>query len=131
MSNSPLTIQQITQKGLEVFEEIITKSYTEIVIQNNLREIERLMRENRIPSNDVLRVAVNNDGTFNIYDFGFTGVSKRKLENIPQEDVPQCVMEAVSMLRIADEGDLVPELGFKVNDHLYYIIDKIRRVSDE
>lgn len=131
MSNSPLTIQQITQKGLEVFEEIITKSYTEIVIQNNLKEIERLMRENRIPSHDVLRVAVNDDGTFNIYDFGFTGVSKRKLENIPQEDVPQCVMEAVSMLRIADEGDLVPELGFKVNDHLYYIIDKIRRTSDE
>ena len=131
MSNSPLTIQQITQKGLEVFEEIITKSYTEIVIQNNLKEIERLMRDNRIPSNDVLRVAVNDDGTFNIYDFGFTGVSKRKLENIPQEDVPQCVMEAVSMLRIADEGDLVPELGFKVNDHLYYIIDKIRRTSDE
>ena len=131
MSNSPLTIQQITQKGLEVFEEIITKSYTEIVIQNNLKEIERLMRDNRIPSSDVLRVAVNDDGTFNIYDFGFTGVSKRKLENIPQEDVPQCVMEAVSMLRIADEGDLVPELGFKVNDHLYYIIDKIRRTSDE
>lgn len=131
MSNSPLTIEQITRAGLEVFEEIITKSYTEIVIQNNLREIERLMRDNRIPSNDVLRVAVNDDGTFNIYDFGFTGVSKRKLENIPQEDVPQCVMEAVSMLRIADEGDLVPELGFKVNDHLYYIIDKIRRTSDE
>ena len=131
MSNSPLTIEQITRAGLEVFEEIITKSYTEIVIQNNLKEIERLMRDNRIPSNDVLRVAVNDDGTFNIYDFGFTGVSKRKLENIPQEDVPQCVMEAVSMLRIADEGSLVPELGFKVNDHLYYIIDKIRRTSDE
>ena len=131
MSNSPLTIEMITRKSLEIFEGILTESYMEIVIQNNLKEIERLMRDNRIPSNDVLRVAVNDDGTFNIYDFGFTGVSKRKLENIPQEDVPQCVMEAVSMLRIADEGDLVPELGFKVNDHLYYIIDKIRRTSDE
>lgn len=114
----------VTLKMLEDFN-------AEMTIQNNLKEIERLMRDNRIPSNDVLRVAVNDDGTFNIYDFGFTGVSKRKLENIPQEDVPQCVMEAVSMLRIADEGDLVPELGFKVNDHLYYIIDKIRRTSDE
>lgn len=107
------------------------RTIMEMTITNNLGEIERLMRDGKIPSNDVLRIAVNEDGTFNIYDFGFTGVSRRKFENIPQEDVPQCVMEAVSMLRIADEGDLVPELGFKVNDHLYYIIDKIRRVSDE
>lgn len=129
--NSLLERQVIGDIAAKLFEDAYTHTYMEMTITNNLGEIERLMRDGKIPSNDVLRIAVNEDGTFNIYDFGFTGVSRRKFENVPQEDVPQFVMETISMLRIADEGNLVPELGFKVNDHLYYIIDQTRRVSDE
>lgn len=96
----------------------------EMTIGNNLAEIQKQMETGKIPQNDVMRVAINEDGTVNIFDFGFVGVSKRKLENVPQKDVPPWIMETVSMLRIAEEGNLVPELGFKVNDCLYYVIDR-------
>lgn len=120
MSSSILTIQDVTREGMHILE----KTFLEIVIRNNLKTIERLMREGTVPNSDVLRVGINQDGTFDIYDFGFVGVSKRKLMNVPQKDVPQWIMETVSMLRITEESDLVPELGFKVNDCLYYVVDR-------
>lgn len=96
----------------------------EMTIQNNIKEIERQMRDGVIPPNDVMRISVNEDGTINIFDFGLMTLSKRESKNVPQEDVAPWIMESISMLRIAEEGDLVPELGFKVNDHLYYVIDR-------
>jgi hypothetical protein len=33
-------------------------------------------------------------------------------------------VEAVSMLRMTEERSVVPDLGYKVNDKLYYIIDR-------
>jgi hypothetical protein len=33
-------------------------------------------------------------------------------------------MQAVSMLRIAKEGDLIKSVGFKVSDRLYFIAEK-------
>lgn len=125
--SGPINREEFNREVRELLEKEFNKaydSYMEAIIANNLQEIERLMRDNRIPSNDVLRIAVNEDGTINIYDFGFVGVSKRKLENLAQQDVPPWIMETISMLRIADDNDLVPELGFKVTDHLYYVIDR-------
>lgn len=100
------------------------RTHMEMTIQNNLTEIERQMRDGVIPPNDVMRISVNEDGTINIFDFGLMTLSKRESKNVPQEDVPPWIMESISMLRIVEEGDLVPELGFKVNDHLYYVIDR-------
>lgn len=100
------------------------RTHMEMTIQNNLTEIERQMRDGVIPPNDVMRISVNEDGTINIFDFGLMTLSKRESKNVPQKDVPPWIMESISMLRIVEEGDLVPELGFKVNDHLYYVIDR-------
>jgi hypothetical protein len=41
-----------------------------------------------------------------------------------QEDVEPWIMETISMLRIAETNDLIPELGFKVSDTLYYILNR-------
>jgi hypothetical protein len=45
-------------------------------------------------------------------------------DNIPQEDVEPWIMESISMLRITEDNNLVPELGFKVSDTLYYILNR-------
>ena len=73
---------------------------------------------------DVLRVCINDDGTFDILDFTMPSLGDKYSKNIPQEDVPEWVMHAVSMLRIAKEGDLVKGVGFKVSDTLYFIAEK-------
>lgn len=73
---------------------------------------------------DVLRVSINDDGTFDILDFTMPSLGNKRKKNIPQEDVPEWVMQAVSMLRIAKEGDLVKGVGFKVSDRLYFIAEK-------
>lgn len=71
---------------------------------------------------DSYRVSINDDGTFDVVDFTMPSVSDNKIrKNIPQEDVERWIMEAVSILRIAPEGNLIKGVGFKVHDRLYYI----------
>jgi hypothetical protein len=73
---------------------------------------------------DAFRVSINDDGTFDIVDFTMPTRGDKLRKNIPQEDVPQWVMQAVSMLRITDTGNLVEGVGFKVSDRVYYIEDR-------
>ena len=70
---------------------------------------------------DSYRVSINDDGTFDVVDFTMPSVNHRLRKNIPQEDVEQWIMEKVSILRIAPEGNLIKGVGFKVHDRLYYI----------
>jgi hypothetical protein len=71
---------------------------------------------------DSYRVSINDDGTFTVVDFTMPSFSERRLKrNVPQEDVDQWMMEKVSILRIAPEGNLINGIGFKVHDRLYYI----------
>ena len=71
-----------------------------------------------------LRVEVNPDGTFNIVDFTLPSSAGRLRKNIPQEDVPKHVIEAMAMLQIAEEGSYVNGVGFRVSDSLYYVAEK-------
>jgi CYTH domain-containing protein len=75
-------------------------------------------------SQDVLRVSINDDETFDITDFALPSEGDKVRKNIPQEDMPQWVLESISMLRIADVNHLVDGLGFKINDRLYFLQDK-------
>ena len=73
---------------------------------------------------DVLRVYINDDGTFDIIDFTLPSLGAKQKKNIPQEDVPKWILNTVSMLRVTTEGDLVKGIGFKVSDRLYFIADR-------
>jgi hypothetical protein len=79
---------------------------------------------NRHDSQDVLRVSINDDETFDITDFALPSEGDKVRKNVPQEDMPQWVLESISMLRIADVNNLVDGLGFKINDRLYFLQDK-------
>jgi hypothetical protein len=96
----------------------LARNFQEAILEKYVR---MMMLEEKI---DALRVCINDDGTFDIVDFTMPTRSDMLRKNVPQEDVPQWVMQAVSMLRIADEGSLVAGVGFKVSDRLYYIQDQ-------
>jgi len=70
-----------------------------------------------------LRVEVNPDGTFNIVDFTLPSSAGRLRKNIPQEDVPKHIIEAMAMLQIAEQGSHVKGIGFRLSDSLYYVSD--------
>jgi hypothetical protein len=95
-----------------------------LAAQGNLHAWTRMMQEGIIKTNDVIRVEVNDDGTVNLYDFTLPSKGGMKRLDMPQEDVEPWIMETISMLRIANQNDLVPELGFKVSDTLYYILNR-------
>ncbi len=69
----------------------------------------------------VLRVSINDDGTIDIVDFALPPDGARIQTNLPQSAVPQWIMEAISMMRITQDGAHVDGLGIKMNDSLYYI----------
>jgi len=92
--------------------------------QANLREWTWMMQKGEVSTKDVIRVEVNDDGTVNLYDFTLPSKGGIKRIGMAQEDVEPWIMETISMLRITDENDLVPELGFKVSDTLYYILNR-------
>jgi len=102
----------------------IDEMHFKLTAQNTLRRWTHMMQEGIVKTNDVIRVEVNEDGTVNLYDFTLPSKGGMKRLNIPQEDVEKWIMESISMLRITEEQNLVPELGFKVNDTLYYILNR-------
>lgn len=92
--------------------------------QANLREWTWMMQKGELSTNDVIRVEVNDDGTVDLYDFTLPSKGGMKRLGVSQEDVEPWIMETISMLRITNENDLIPELGFKVSDTLYYILNR-------
>jgi predicted RNA-binding protein len=95
-----------------------------LAAQSNLREWTWMMQKGEIKTNDVIRVEVNDNGTVNLYDFTLPSKGGMKRLDMAQKDVEPWIMETISMLRIAETNDLVPELGFKVSDTLYYILNR-------
>ena len=77
-----------------------------------------------------MRVDVNPDGTFNIVDFTLPSLGDKLRRNVPQEDVPQWMMESISMLRIVNEGEHVPHVGLKISDRAYYVYDRTGESDD-
>lgn len=86
--------------------------------------LEARMAYGELPITDIIRVCVREDGTIDLLDFSLPSRTGRERNGLPQEEVPRWIMETISMLRIAKENDLVPELGFKVSDTVYYVLDK-------
>ena len=101
---------------MDIYPELsaFTSCWAEMIPTNNLPE-----------TVDLIRVQVNPDGKFDIVDFTTARRSGRLLyQNVPQEGIPTWMIEAISMLRITDARSVVQNVGFKVNDKLYYIVDK-------
>jgi hypothetical protein len=111
----------------------MNEEHTQIVLNDmavklaayeNIREWTRMMKDGLINTKDIIRVEVNDDGTVNLLDFTLPSRGGMRRDNIPQEDVEPWIMESISMLRITEANSLVPELGFKVSDTLYYILNR-------
>ena len=104
--------------------DLVQMTIDELYALHPLRTWARMMEEGLIKTKDVIRVEINEDGTVNLLDFTMPTKAGMRRNNVPQEDVDTWIMETVSMLRITDTNDLIPTLGFKVSDQLYYILNR-------
>jgi hypothetical protein len=89
-----------------------------------------MMTVGGMKAESVLRIEVNDDGTMNILDFSMPSKAGRTQRNVVQANVPRWIIETISMLRITDDNRVITELGFKVNDMLYYIINREGESND-
>lgn len=105
-------------------EQALDEMQIKFAAQANLREWTWMMQKGELSTNDVIRVEVNDDGTVDLYDFTLPSKGGIKRIGMAQEDVEPWIMQTISMLRITDENNLIPELGFKVSDTLYYILNR-------
>lgn len=131
-ATAPQAVFEVTPEGahsLDYVQQILQRSWRNYMVQKCLREL-AYMSHDSMRRQRVIRVEVNDDGTINLLDFDLPSEIGRKKEHIPQEDVPTWIMETISMLRIAPEGDLVPELGFRVSDTVYFVSTE-RGVNNE
>tara|TARA_R110000868_G_scaffold225713_4_gene477976 strand:+ start:109 stop:483 length:375 start_codon:yes stop_codon:yes gene_type:complete len=103
---------------------VLNEMAVKLAAYENIREWTRMMKDGLINTKDIIRVEVNDNGTVNLLDFTLPSRSGMKRDDIPQEDVEPWIMESISMLRITEANSLVPELGFKVSDTLYYILNR-------
>jgi hypothetical protein len=83
-----------------------------------------MVEQGIVRTKDTLRVEFNEDGTVNLLDFDMPSMNGRERHNVPQEEVAPWIIQTASMLRMTEQGELVPTLGFKVSDNLYYMINR-------
>jgi len=83
-----------------------------------------MVEQGIVKTNETLRVEFNEDGTVNLLDFSMPSMNGRERHNVPQDEVAPWIIQTASMLRMTEQGELVPTLGFKVSDNLYYMINR-------
>ena len=108
-----------------------------MIVTNKLRNANVMIQENLglwgwrnmveqgiVKTKDTLRVEFNDDGSVNLLDFTMPRMNGRERHNVPQDEVAPWIIQTASMLRITKDGELVPNLGFKVSDNLYYMVNR-------
>jgi hypothetical protein len=107
--------------GMSGLEHVLLK-YREVDV---LRQLWSYMDTNQLNDEDLLRVSVDPDGKFDIVDFTTPRRSGKVLfQKAEQEQIPAWIIETISMLRMTESNSVVGDLGLKVSDRVYYIIDR-------
>lgn len=89
-----------------------------------MMKVQWMMQEAHKQDHDVIRITINPDGTLDVTDFNYPPRFKREGKGIPQENMPDWVIDTLCVLRIVGNRTLVDGVGYKVTDTLYYIVDK-------
>lgn len=71
----------------------------------------------------VIRVSINTDGTFDILDFTLPSLGNKAKKNVPVEDVPEWIANAVAVLQIADPHLVVDGIGYRLPTGVFYLLD--------
>ena len=85
-----------------------------------------MQEQPELPLGNLWRVQVYPSGTFRINDFTMPSSSGIINKVIRRHRVPQWILDAVSVLQIVDEGADVPNVGKRLNENVFYVIEPMK-----
>lgn len=96
----------------------------------NLGEIPALLRsilhmQIEMPLDNVWRVEVKGSGRVILNDFTMPSASSKIKKVIKLTDAPKFIQDAVAILQIAPDGTTVDGVGKKIDEDIYYIVEKM------
>lgn len=94
-------------------------------INQVLLDILGMMNQGELPMNNVWRVQVNPDGKYMVNDFTLPSQSSNIKKLMSKTEVPRWVLEAISVLQIADDDITVDGVGKRISSSIYYIFEPI------
>lgn len=94
-------------------------------INQVLLDILGMMNQGELPMNNVWRVQVNPDGKYMVNDFTLPSQSSNIKKLMSKTEVPRWVLEAISVLQIADDDTTVDGVGKRISSSIYYIFEPI------
>jgi len=135
MSNSLLTINQITTEALRVLEDklVISNSYyldSHILkIQGDTEKLTRAlllmmdMEQEELALNNVWRLEITKSGAYKLNDFTMPSndVIINKMHR--KKDVPKWMLESLAVLQILDDGESITDVGKKIDNSIFYLLE--------
>ena len=135
MSNSLLTINQITTEALRVLEDklVISNSYyldSHILkIQGDTEKLTRAlllmmdMEQGELALNNVWRLEITKSGAYKLNDFTMPSndVIINKMHR--KKDVPKWMLESLAVLQILDDGESITDVGKKIDNSIFYLLE--------
>ena len=88
--------------------------------------IKALMRmiQQEIPLDQIWRVEMKGSGRVILNDFTLPSASSKIKKVINLTDAPKFIRDAVSVLQIAPNGTTVDGVGKKIDEDIYYIVER-------
>lgn len=95
----------------------------------NIGEIPALLRsilcmQVEMPLDNVWRVEVKGSGRVILNDFTMPSASSKIKKVIKLTDAPEFIRNAVAILQIAPDGTTVDGVGKKIDEDIYYIVER-------
>lgn len=84
-----------------------------------------LMIQEPLPMQNVWRVKINNNGCYTLTDFTMPSQSDTIEKLIPKDQVPNWLLEKVSVLQIAENEATVDGVGKRINGSVFYVFEPI------
>lgn len=86
-----------------------------------------LMIQEPLPMQNVWRVKINDNGCYTLNDFTMPSQSDNIEKLIPKEEVPNWLLEQVSVLQIAENDTTVDGVGKKISGSVFYVFEPINK----
>ena len=136
MSNSFLTIHKITSEALKILESELafggSLSYLDKYILEVCKDTKKLtealeymlkMEQEELALNNVWRVEITASGGYRLNDFTLPSndVIVRKIHR--EKDLPIWMLESLAVLQILDNGESISDVGKKIDEAIFYILE--------
>jgi len=73
---------------------------------------------------DMWRVEILPDGKLRLNDMTLPFLKSRDTMEVFKQDAPSWVIEAIDVLAICDIGDIIPNVGKRISESIYYVTEK-------